>query len=165
MPISWPASPPYGTKNPKPPAGVKQRIAAVMKWCIAQGFREDNPADDRITAALGTNTQRPQHMKALHHSQVDRCCSDCRSHRRSLGYRRRVQVSNPHRHPQRRGQKRDMGRNRSHHRGVDNPPRTHQDRTAASGAPQHRSLDCPPHRTPTHKRPQADLPLPHWTAA
>lgn len=41
-----------------------------MKWCIAQGFREDNPADDRITAALGTNTQRPQHMKALHHTQV-----------------------------------------------------------------------------------------------
>ena len=41
-----------------------------MKWCIAQGFREDNPADERITAALGSNTQRPQHMKALHHSQV-----------------------------------------------------------------------------------------------
>ena len=41
-----------------------------MKWCIAQGFREDNPADERITAALGSNTQRPQHMKALHHSEV-----------------------------------------------------------------------------------------------
>ena len=49
---------------------VKQRIAAVMKWCIAQGFRENNPADDRITAALASNTQRPQHMKALPHSQV-----------------------------------------------------------------------------------------------
>ena len=34
------------------------------------GLRENNPADDRITAALGSNTQRPQHMKALHHSQV-----------------------------------------------------------------------------------------------
>ena len=32
---------------------VKQRIAAVMKWCIAQGFRENNQADERITAALG----------------------------------------------------------------------------------------------------------------
>jgi integrase len=49
---------------------VKQRISAVLKWRIAQGFRDDNPADDRITAALGSNTQRPQHMKALHHSQV-----------------------------------------------------------------------------------------------
>ena len=55
----------------------------------------------RITAALGTNTQRPQHMKALHHSQVAAGCSDCRSHRRSLGDHRRVQVPDPHSHPQR----------------------------------------------------------------
>ena len=41
-----------------------------MKWCIAQGFREDNPADGRITAALGSNTQRPHHMKALHYNLV-----------------------------------------------------------------------------------------------
>ena len=49
---------------------VKQRIPAVMKWCIAQGFREDNPAHERITAALGSNTQQPQHMNALPHSEV-----------------------------------------------------------------------------------------------
>ena len=56
--------------KPETARRVKQRISAVMKWCIAQGFRENNPADDRITAALGSNTQRPQHMKALPHSQV-----------------------------------------------------------------------------------------------
>ena len=56
--------------RPETARRVKQRIAAVMKWCIAQGFRENNPADDRITAALGSNTQRPQHMKALPHSKV-----------------------------------------------------------------------------------------------
>ena len=39
--------------TPETARRVKQRIAAVMKWCIAQGFRENNPADDRITAALG----------------------------------------------------------------------------------------------------------------
>ena len=61
---------PIWHQKPETARRVKQRIAAVMKWCIAQGFREDNPADDRITAALGSNTQRPQHMKALHHSQV-----------------------------------------------------------------------------------------------
>ena len=47
-----------------------QRISAIMRWCIAQGYRADNPADDRITAALGTNTKRPQHLKAVHHSEV-----------------------------------------------------------------------------------------------
>ena len=56
--------------KPETARRVKQRISAVMKWCIAQGFRENNPADDRITAALGSNTQRPQHMKALPHSKV-----------------------------------------------------------------------------------------------
>ena len=61
---------PIWHQKPETARRVKQRIAAVMKWCIAQDFREDNPADDRITAALGPNTQRPQHMKALHHSQV-----------------------------------------------------------------------------------------------
>ena len=55
---------------PETATRVKQRISSVMKWSIAQGYREDNPADDRITAALGTNKQRPQHMKALHHSKV-----------------------------------------------------------------------------------------------
>ena len=61
---------PIWHQKPETARRVKRRIAAVMKWCIAQGFRQDNPADERITAALGTNTQRPQHMKALHHSQV-----------------------------------------------------------------------------------------------
>ena len=62
-------TPVWHTK-PKTARRVNQRIAAVMKWCIAQGFRENNPADERITAALGSNTQRPQHMKALPHSKV-----------------------------------------------------------------------------------------------
>ncbi|MCE2526121.1 MAG: tyrosine-type recombinase/integrase [Actinomycetia bacterium] len=61
---------PIWHQKPETASRVKQRISAVMKWCIAQGFREDNPADDRITAALGTNKQRPKHMKALHHSKV-----------------------------------------------------------------------------------------------
>ena len=70
MRTSWPVLTPIWHQKPETARRVKQRIAAVMKWCIAQGFRQNNPADERITAALGTNTQRPQHMKALHHSQV-----------------------------------------------------------------------------------------------
>jgi integrase len=41
-----------------------------MRWSIAQGFREDNPADDQITAALGNNTKRAQHLQALHHTEI-----------------------------------------------------------------------------------------------
>ena len=61
---------PIWLEIPETASRVKQRISSVMKWSIAQGYREDNPADDRITAALGTNKQRPQHMKALHHTKV-----------------------------------------------------------------------------------------------
>ena len=61
---------PIWHEKPETASRVKQRIGAVMKWCIAQGFREDNPADERIAAALGSNTQRSEHMKALPHNKV-----------------------------------------------------------------------------------------------
>ena len=49
---------------------VRQRIGAVMKWAVAQGYREDNPAGDAISAALPKNSIRRQHQKALPHAQV-----------------------------------------------------------------------------------------------
>ena len=49
---------------------VRQRIGAVMKWAVAQGYREDNPAGDAISAALPKNSVRHQHQRALPHAQV-----------------------------------------------------------------------------------------------
>ena len=49
---------------------VRQRIGAVMKWAVAQGYREDNPAGDAISAALPKNSVRRQHQRALPHAQV-----------------------------------------------------------------------------------------------
>ena len=49
---------------------VRQRVGAVMKWAVAQGYREDNPAGDAISAALPKNSARRQHQRALPHSQV-----------------------------------------------------------------------------------------------
>ena len=149
---------PIWHQKPETARRVKQRIAAVMKWCIAQGFREDNPADERITAALGSNTQRPQHMKALHHSHQNR-----RGHRCSLGNHRRVQVPNPHRHPQRRSKKLNMGRNRPCHRNLDNPTRTHQNRNRAPGSTQHRCSGSSRNSTPKVRRPRSPLPIPDRT--
>ncbi|MDE0234340.1 MAG: tyrosine-type recombinase/integrase [bacterium] len=61
---------PIWTAKPETARKVRRRIAAVMKWAIAQGYREDNPADERIPAALGNNRTPPQHARSLHHSQV-----------------------------------------------------------------------------------------------
>ena len=49
---------------------VRQRIGAVMKWAVAQGYREDNPAGDAISAALPKNSVRRRHQRALPHAQV-----------------------------------------------------------------------------------------------
>ncbi|MDE2652542.1 MAG: integrase arm-type DNA-binding domain-containing protein [Gemmatimonadota bacterium] len=49
---------------------VRQRIGAVMKWAVAQGYREDNPAGDAIGAALPKNGGKVNHFRALPHGQV-----------------------------------------------------------------------------------------------
>ena len=49
---------------------VRHRIGAVMKWAVAKGYREDNPAGDAIAAALPRNNGRKKHYKALPHAQV-----------------------------------------------------------------------------------------------
>ena len=49
---------------------VRQRIGAVMKWAVAQGYRDDNPAGDAISAALPNTAVRQQHMRALPHAEV-----------------------------------------------------------------------------------------------
>ena len=60
---------------------VRQRIGAVMKWAVAQGYREDNPAGDAISAALPKNSVRRQHQKALPHAQVGEALARVRASR------------------------------------------------------------------------------------
>ena len=56
--------------RPETARRIRQRIGAVMKWAIAQGYRADNPAGDAIAAALPTNTARRRHHPALPHADV-----------------------------------------------------------------------------------------------
>ena len=49
---------------------LRQRIGAVMKWAVVQGYCEDNPAGDAISAALPKNSVRRQHQRALPHPLV-----------------------------------------------------------------------------------------------
>ena len=43
---------PIWTASPAVAKQVRQRIAAVMQWAIAEGHRDDNPAGDAVVAAL-----------------------------------------------------------------------------------------------------------------
>ncbi|MDE0375058.1 MAG: tyrosine-type recombinase/integrase [bacterium] len=56
--------------RPETARRIRQRIGAVMRWAIAQGYRADNPAGDAITAALPANTGRRRHHRALPHADV-----------------------------------------------------------------------------------------------
>ena len=58
---------------------VRQRIGAVMKWAVAQGYRDDNPAGDAISAALPKAGVRKQHMRALPHAEVAAALARVRS--------------------------------------------------------------------------------------
>ena len=49
---------------------VRQRIGAVMKWAIAQGYRNDNPAGDAVTAALPKRPAAVRHQRALPHGEI-----------------------------------------------------------------------------------------------
>ncbi|MDE0367081.1 MAG: tyrosine-type recombinase/integrase [Gammaproteobacteria bacterium] len=60
---------------------VRQRIGAVMKWAVAQGYREDNPAGDAISAALPKNSVRRRHQQALPHAQVAKALGRVRASR------------------------------------------------------------------------------------
>ena len=49
---------------------VRQRIGAVMKWAVAQGYRDDNPAGDAISAALPKTGTMRKHQRALAFADV-----------------------------------------------------------------------------------------------
>ena len=49
---------------------IWRRISAVMRWAVAQGYREDNPAGEAIGAALPRNGVRPRHHPALPYAKV-----------------------------------------------------------------------------------------------
>ena len=49
---------------------LRQRIGAVMKWAVAKGYRQDNPAGDAIAAALPNNRVATKHQRALPHAEV-----------------------------------------------------------------------------------------------
>ncbi|MCY4564109.1 MAG: integrase arm-type DNA-binding domain-containing protein [Gammaproteobacteria bacterium] len=57
---------------------VRQRISSIMKWSVAQGHRQDNPAGDAISEALPKNRSIRKHQRALPHAEVARAIAQVR---------------------------------------------------------------------------------------
>ena len=49
---------------------VRQRISTVMKWAVAQGYRQDDPAGPAINAALPRGANNGKHHRALPYREV-----------------------------------------------------------------------------------------------
>jgi len=61
---------PIWLEIPETARRVRQRVGAVMKWSVAQGHRQDNPAGDAIAAALPKNNAGKKHHRAIHYDEV-----------------------------------------------------------------------------------------------
>ena len=62
---------------------VKQRISAICRWAVAQGYRADDPAGIVIDAALPRNGVAPRHMPALPYDEVAGCIAKVKASRRA----------------------------------------------------------------------------------
>lgn len=63
---------PIWTEKNETARRVRQRIGTVMKWAVAQGWRQDNPAES-ITQALPKVAAQAEHRKALPYAEVAHC--------------------------------------------------------------------------------------------
>ena len=64
---------PIWTAKPETAARVRQRIGMVMKWAIAQGWRQDNPAESIAQALPKRDHSQKEHRKALGYAEVAEC--------------------------------------------------------------------------------------------
>ena len=61
---------PFWQTKPNSARRIRHRIGAVMKWAVAQGYRQDNPAGEVLGQALGRQQASVRHMPALPHREV-----------------------------------------------------------------------------------------------
>ena len=78
---------PIWTEKSETARRVRQRISAVMKWAVAQGYRDDNPAGDAIAAALPRVSDMRRHFRAVHHTEAANTIQVVRGSHASLAAR------------------------------------------------------------------------------
>ncbi|MGQ3671187.1 tyrosine-type recombinase/integrase [Xanthobacter sp. TB0136] len=71
---------PIWTEKQETARRVRQRIGTVMKWAIAQGWRQDNPAEN-IGQALPKVAAEKEHRKAIGHDEVAACLDTVKASR------------------------------------------------------------------------------------
>ena len=68
---------PVWSEKPSVGRPIRSQIGAVRRWAVAQGYRESDPADDAIAAALPKNRAKTSYVAALSHRRSGRHGSAC----------------------------------------------------------------------------------------
>ena len=62
---------------------LRGRLKTVFDWCIASGYRSDNPAGEAVTAILPKCKPATVHRRALPHAEVAAALASIRGHNRA----------------------------------------------------------------------------------
>ena len=72
---------PIWTSKPETARRVRRRVSAIIKWSIASGYRDDNPAGDALSQVLPKTPKVSRHFRAIHYSAVPSALRSIRSAR------------------------------------------------------------------------------------
>ena len=133
--------------KPETARRVRQRIGAVMKWAVAMGHRQDNPAGDALGQALGRQQAVVQHMRALPHGSVADALATVRVSHHQAG----VRVPGADGGAVRRSAPGDVGRNGPGRGRLDHPRRAHEGETGSPRPALGASARDPARRTETER--------------
>lgn len=74
---------PIWIEKPETARRVRQRIGTVMKWCVAKGWCQFNPAQD-VAQALPRHEKTKEHRAALPYSEVAACIATVQASKASI---------------------------------------------------------------------------------
>ena len=121
------------TDKPVTASRVRQRVSAVMKWAIAQGHRQDNPAGEALGAALPKHNGRKKHFKALPPARVAGAIATVQASGAWVGTKLAFEFLVLTASPRERGAVGDVGRVRPRRRDLDAACVPHEGGQATSG--------------------------------
>ena len=71
------------TTRPETARRLAQRVSTILRWAMGAGHRTDDPTAAAV-AALPRHTDKPQHHRALHHSEVAAALEKIRASKASM---------------------------------------------------------------------------------
>ena len=136
---------PIWSTKPETARRVRQRMRTIFRWAMANELIEANPAGEAIDGALPTMPKVKAHLRALPYQEVGSAMKTVDASQTSPASKLWSEFSRSHSGAVRRGEGRNLGRDRSRGCGLDNTRLPHEGGHRAPGPSQrsgHRRVDA-----------------------